>query len=274
MKQALLRSPLLHFMLLGGLLYGACGWRNASHIQAGQALSDEQILLREAQRLSLNRSDPVVRGRLLQNLRFAYPDAEASDAELLKQALALGMDERDLVTRRRLIQLMQQRLATETRISDAELQAFVAAHPERYAEAARIGFQQVFVDADRHGHDLAATVRNVQARLQQEDISVLGDPFLGGSRYSDASETEIAKIFGEDFAVAAMRATPQVWTGPIRSSYGLHFIRVASASPARAADFAAVRARAYYALLEQHEHSSLDAAMTRLRQHYAAQVWP
>ena len=64
---------------------------------------DEELLVREARALGWHRSDPVVRMRLVQNLRFVSPeDAEAEPDALLERAYALGMDETDVVVRRRL----------------------------------------------------------------------------------------------------------------------------------------------------------------------------
>ncbi len=296
-------KPLLHFLLLGGLLFGAqrltatwplCtraqtihisaeqvatlqrDWQrqlgrapDAAQLQAGvRRLADEEMLLREAVRLGLNRSDRVVRGRLLKNMRFAYPESGDEDEILLKKALALRMDQRDFVVRRRLIQLMEQRLATGAEVSDEALRRTIAEHPERYGGAARVAFHQVFVNGDLHRADLQSAALRVQSQLQAGRTDDPGDVFLGGHQFGASSETDIAKIFGAAFARAAIRAPAKTWIGPIASVYGLHFIYVDAVVPAQDADLEAVRSRATYAVLEQQEHSRVQQALGDLRQRY------
>lgn len=298
-------KPLLHFLLLGGLLFGAqrlaamsplfaapqtihirsdqldrlqAAWQRTQgsapdaeqRQRAMQQLADEEIMLREALRLGLNRSDPVVRSRLLQNLRFAYPDSSEDDESLLRKALALRMDERDFVVRQRLIQRMQQRLATGAAVTDEALRRDVAAHPQRYATAARLSFHQVFFSADLHGPDVQAAAEQLRPMLGSD--AAVGDPFLGGRRVEGASEADLSKLFGSAFAQAAMAATQGQWTGPIASPYGLHFIYVESVLAAEDADLATVRQRASYAVLEQEEQHRVQQALIQLRRHYPVVV--
>lgn len=296
---------LLHFLLLGGLLFAAqrltanwpllagtetirirsdqldrlqASWQRkrgdvpdaAQRQRALQQLADEEILLREALRLGLNRSDPVVRSRLLQNLRFAYPDSSEDDESLLRKAAMLRMDERDFVVRQRLIQRMQQRLATGAAVTDEALGRAVSAHPQRYGSAARLSFRQVFVSADLHGNDLQQAAQRLRAVLGSE--AAVGDPFLAGNRIEGASESDLSKLFGSGFAHEAIAAAPGQWTGPIASPYGLHFIYVESVLAAEPGDPATVRQRASYAVLEQAEQHRVRQALVKLRRRYAVVV--
>ena len=302
-------KSLLHFLLLGGLLFGAqrltatwplfapaqtihihaeqvstlqAEWQrelgrapDAAQLQAGvRKLADEEMLLREAVRLGLNHSDGVVRGRLLKNLRFAYPESSDDDESLLRKALALRMDQRDFVVRRRLIQLIEQRLATGAVVSEEALRRYISQHPERYAGETRVAFHQVFVSADIHRNDLAAAANALRARLNSSSDSSIGDPFLGGSQFALSSQTDIAKTFGTALADAAIHAPLQSWVGPITSVYGLHFIYLDERLPAQHADLDAVRQRATYAVLEQQEHSRVQQALVELRRRYAVVVEP
>ena len=296
-------KPLLHFLLLGGLLLGlqslTADWpllaaRQAIHIRSEQVmalqaewhgfvgrnpdaaqlqasvrkLADEEMLVQEALRLGLNRSDSVARGRLLQNLRFAYPDAAQDDERLLEQAVALRMDERDFVVRRRLIQLMQQRLSAGAALSDEALRQTLAAHPVRYGSERRVAFRQVFLSADSHREQLASAAEALQAKLKTASDKDLGEPFMGGSAFGLSSSADIAKTFGPAVAAAAMAAPPGLWTGPVRSVYGLHFIHVDAIEPAQEPDLETLRQRASYAALEQAEQAQIEQGLTQLRRRY------
>lgn len=296
-------KALLHFLLLGALLFGlqrlTADWpllaaaqpihirheqvvalQTEWHRTVGRApqpaqlqasvrqLADEEMLVQEALRLGLNRSDPVARGRLMQNLRFAYPDEALDDESVLEQAVALRMDERDFVVRRRLIQLMQQRLSAGAELSDEALRSTLAAHPARYDSERRVAFRQVFLSADVHRGQLARAGEALQARLRTAEDAKLGEPFLGGNEFGLSSAADIAKIFGPAFASAAMAAPLRRWTGPVRSAYGLHFIHVDAIQPAQAANLEAVRQRASYAALERVEQARVEQGLIQLRRRY------
>lgn len=310
-----LASQLLRYFLLGTVLYAASlataiwppPWRRGETIHIADAdvqslrntwsretgrmptaaeqaaslrkLADDETLFREALRIGLDRADPVVRARLIQNLRFTDPGTKQSDDELLREALALGMARHDTVVRRRLVQAMEQRIAASTRLSDAELRAYVAAHPERYAELARLQFSQVYLSADAHRARLDADARALGEKLgalaaDAPEAPALGDAFMLGRSFGPSTQEEIAQRFGQPFAAAVFAAPRDLWTGPIASAYGLQFVRVIAREPAHTADYSSVRRQAYYALLEEREHDSVATALRGLREHYPVIIDP
>jgi peptidyl-prolyl cis-trans isomerase C len=312
LKPLLLR-PLLHFLIFGALLFGfkqltsdgrALGigaepivvaaadverlraiWHaetrrpptNEELAASIRRHADEELLVREALRHGLDRSDVVVRQRLVQNVRFARAEPELDEPVAFAEALALGMAHRDLVARRRLVQAMEERLAQATRVTDAEVREYVATHADRYAAPRRISFDQVYLSSDRHGSALDARAAVLANRLasEQTDAAGLGDPFLLGTRFETQSQADLARGFGTGFAAAAIDAPLGQWSSPIRSAYGVHFIRVRAVETPGAIDFAAVRGQARYALLEERERLAVQAAIAALRPAYPLRIeWP
>ena len=140
-----LRSPLLHFIVLGALLFAAQGWRRSSTSatdagahrftlgadrlaelrrsfvqQTGrhpepaeiarmiEAEVDEEILYREAIARGLLERDGGVQTRLLQKMLFLEGGTQIEDASaLLSRAVALGLHREDVVVRRILVQKMK-----------------------------------------------------------------------------------------------------------------------------------------------------------------------
>jgi hypothetical protein len=307
-----IRSPLLHFFLIGGLLYGAerasDDWRafgfNREVVRIGAdeqvrvardlqlnlrraptaaeraaALNqfvDEEVLYREALRHGLDQSDGVVRSRLVQNMLFTSSGKEVSEGgALLREAKLLGMDRSDLVVRRRLVQLMERRMAAGVRLSDDEVKVYLAAHADAYRPSPRLRFTQVYLSADRHPHDLDAAARTLAAQLAGEpDRTDLGDPFLLGSNQGPATRATIAARFGAAFADAVAKAPQGSWQGPIRSTYGLHFVRVEADAAMPAVDESQTLVAARYALLEQRQHQRLRERLAALRLHYVIELDP
>lgn len=287
-----LRSPLLHFLLIGGLLFALLQGRgprgsepieisaaavqhlradwmretgrspNAQELRASlRRHADREMLLREALRLGLDRRDPVVRERLLLNIGFLWPDARLRTEQALGEARRLGMVERDLVVQRRLVQLMEARLA--------ELEAVTVSRSDLPAKS-RLQERRTFTQAwFSQSADSEAKLAAALARLQggaDADAAAEGEPFLLGRDFAVMSEIDIARRFGPGFAAALMQLPVGQWSGPLRSPYGLHLVRVGRVEPASESGFSA-RGRAYQALAKR-ETQQLADALKPLRARY------
>lgn len=169
---------------------------------------------------------------------------EADDATLLARAYAQGMDRSDVVVKRRLLERMRLALAEQARLEPPprdELEAYRAAHLALFRRPARLDLVQIFVSRDRHGERLDETARALGERLadatiSDEDALALGDPSLLPSRVTGTSQQELARRFGADFAASVFAAGStgsSGFSGPIQSSFGAHFVRVTSRSDER-----------------------------------------
>jgi hypothetical protein len=243
-----------------------------------EAAVDDELLLREARAQGFHRSDPLVRRRLVRNLRFLNEGPSRSDQELFREALALGMDRSDLVVRRRLIQkmkLLAQAAAAEP--TRAELEAFLLRNRSRFTRPARVRISHVYLSRDRRGDSLEADARALLDRLIAEsvdpqDASQLGDPFLLQHQLPLRSERELAKGFGPDFARRVLAQAPGGWSGPVASSYGLHLVWVHEHSPARPSPLESVAGELRAALLAERGEAELRARLLRLRARTAVRV--
>lgn len=199
-----LREPLLHFALLGTLLFLAkpalsfwlpfgqdrritisqaeidqftADWRT----QAGRVPTDKErqallrrhidreILFREALRRDLHRHDSVVRQRLLRNMKFLEPDTDAPDQELLEIALNLGMASEDLVARSRLIQRMQHDIESRIQVSDNDLRNYYQRHTEKLAPPARYDLRHLFFSNDRPASSTARNMTRNTANVRAQN---------------------------------------------------------------------------------------------------------
>ena len=298
-----IRLPLLHFLALGAALHLAAlllpaGW-SFSRETITVADSDlqqmrqewirssgrpptppelqasilrwvgEEALFREALRLGLDRDDPVVKQRLLRNLRFADPARSDRPDQLLRAARALGMVRHDPVIRRRLVQRIEQRLAGDLRVSDAELREYIAIYPQRYLRPARYAFDNVFVAGDGRHPDPAALAGAIRKRLDAGTPAVgEGDSFALPSGGAAQSHAEIARRMGPAIAEAVANAAENAWIGPVISTYGWHLLRVTRTVNAAEPDMDAVREPAARALQAERQEQRLGAERARLADRY------
>ncbi len=304
MPVSIYRQPLSHFLLLGALLYGAVQQLSALGLMPVAAVApitvtatdverlrrqwlalwareptakemqnllrryaDDEILLREALRLQLDRRDKVARERQIRNLRFAFPDSTASDESLLRTAAQLGMAERDPVVRHRLVQAMEHRIADHININDAEMRDYLRRHEARYAAAQRYQFSQLFFNADAPG-DAMLRAQNALSRIRAGFKPTPADPFLLGTDFRNLDQQDITLKLGPAIAAAVRTTAEGQWSEPVRSAYGLHLIYLEQRLPAAADDFQALRQRLAYAVLEEKSQSAVRAALPALRRRY------
>jgi hypothetical protein len=268
----LLREPLVTFVVLGLALfwgYGRIVPEDAAHTIRLSA-ADVAALRTDHQRRFGTEPTPEDDRAIVAH----YVDDEI----LYREALALGLDRGDIIVRRRLLQKMEfllDGLHPVPEPADAELEAYLAAHADRYRTPARIDLAHVFVSRDRHGAEAMAVADGLRAELVAgADPATLGDPFLRGRELRAQSEQDLAGIFGPAFARAALDLPPGDWSQPVTSSYGLHLVRVSKRTPAETPPLAAVRSGLRQDWAEERRDAARRSALEELRAKYEVRVDP
>ena len=228
-----LREPLLHFLIIGTglfLLY--------QFATGGNESAPREIVISESriEALAENFGRTWMRPPTPQELRGLVDDYVKEEV-FYREAIAMGLDRDDTVIRRRLRQKMEfvsEDAAATAEPTDAQLQQFLTAHPEKFVEPARVTFQQVFVNAERRGDAALSDAERILAELQAGRGPAIpaeaGDPTLLPASLEAASPQEIAGSFGEEFGKLLEDAPIDQWVGPIASSFGLHLVRVSARS--------------------------------------------
>lgn len=237
---------------------------------------DEEILYREARARGLDRDDRSVRWRLEEKMRFLGADENATPEELYREALELGLDRDDAILRRLLsekMRLLIQLGAVQDAPDDAVLGEYYAAHGDDYRHAARATLTQVFLSADKRGDHLSADADAMRAALGEgaprlDAPLAQGDVFPLGQHFKESSERSLAKLFGPDFAAAALRAPLGAWSTPIRSAYGLHLVWIHKRNEASQPPLDAVRSQVRQRYLSEQRERAFRAELRRLREQY------
>jgi hypothetical protein len=198
------------------------------------ARTEEALLLDAAERAGWARTDAVVRQRLLAALSAAGEGAEEPDRAALR-AVSLKLHRKDPVARARLIAAARrafERAGLDTKVTLDEVSAEIAAHPDRYRRPPQVRFRQVFLSVSRRGAGLEAAAAALRDRLSRPpppadgELALLGDPWQWGGGSAPARADRLDSLYGEGFGRAVSAAEVGRWTGPVRSSYGLHFVLV------------------------------------------------
>jgi hypothetical protein len=220
------REPLVHFMLLGALLFAASALRPSA--------GPETIVIDRATIDGLVRQQSEILGRPpSEEERALLVEGIVDDAVLLREAYRRGL-EQDVVVERHLVQKMRFILGEEVaEPSEAELRAHLQAESERYRNPPTVTLDQLFyVDPDAVPDDLLGQLRD------GADFRGLGDRlFMLGPTLDRYSVVDLTDLLGADLARQAFELPPGAWQGPFRSAEGVHFIRVVTRHPARVPAF-------------------------------------
>jgi hypothetical protein len=185
------------------------------------------------------------------------------DEVMIREARAMGMDRGDPIVRRRLVQKMESLLEEfhdREEPTEEELQATYEKHRLDFQEPSRISMTHIFLD--RSG-SAERPDREIEQLLEQlasgADPVKLGDPFLLGHHFQKRTQTELAAAFGKAFAESIRHLPEGEWFGPVESSYGLHLVLVEEIHEARQQTLPEVRPR----LIKQRKAAGREEARRR-----------
>jgi hypothetical protein len=268
----LLRDPLLHFLIIGAVLFGVFHLARAQHepapgeitVTAGQIASMKAIFTRTWQRPPTAKEiEALVRDYI-------------RDEVLYREGITMGLDRDDVVIRRRIRQKMEfvADLTADVEPNDAELKAFVADHPAWFRAEPRFSFSHVYFRASSEGGSRAAELEHLLQALNagSADASKAGDPFLAGSDFQNLARSDVAQTFGESFAAWMDRSGSGGWEGPVTSAYGVHLVRVSERVEARELTFEEAREAARREWLHGRKVAANDALYEKLRSRYVINV--
>jgi hypothetical protein len=240
----LLREPLLHFLLIGALLFLLYGALNR-----GQSDAPREIAISEArtEALAENFASVWMRPPTAVELKGLIDDYVAEEI-YYREAIAMGLDQDDTVIRRRLRQKMEfisEGVADAVEPTDAQLESYLDQHRDKFALPASLTFQQVYLSSERRGAAVRAAAEKLLADLQAgrgpADPVAAGDPTLLPPNMEVASPQAIAGTFGAEFAAQIDEAPEGQWYGPIRSGFGLHLVKVDERQAGRAPTLGEIR---------------------------------
>ena len=288
--RALIREPLLHFLLAGALLfiwYEMSGAADAEAQDPSVIEVDREALLAFMQYRASAFEPELFRARLdampAGELRALVEDYVREEV-LYREALAMAMDEGDYIIRQRLVQKLDFLLEDAARQAPdpdaATLAAFHQARREDYRVDAAYTFTHIFFDAEKRGWDearaaaLALLESGETASLAFTDAGRYSDryPFL--QNYVERTRDYVANNFNDDFVAAldAIEAPGRQWRGPFASRYGYHLVMLRERTEPYIPELPAVRER----VLEDYRFESMlrarEAALDRLISEYEVDV--
>lgn len=235
MVRALLKEPLVHFLGLGLVVFAVYYVLDPPDQPQHDGIVVTQARIEQLAGLFAKTWQRPPTPEQLNGLIDDYVKEEV----LYREALALGLDKDDTVVRRRMRQKMEFLSDIVIGIltpTDEELGAYLKANPNKFERDPQIAFEQVFLDPARHGERIDEDVASILEVLRSEppaDAAKQGDATLLPHKLGLTSSTRIGQTFGPEFAQAIVGIEPGAWSEPIKSTFGLHLVRIDKREPGR-----------------------------------------
>ena len=226
----ILKEPLLHFLILGTVLFAVYEWGAAG--RAANVSQIEEIVITEGRIYSLTQKFEKVwmRPPTEQELEGLIEGHIREDI-LYREALAMGLDRDDVIVRRRMrqkIEFLSEDIAKLEVPDEDALKAFLVTHPEKFRNSTRYSFRQVYLNANDRGQSVKAHAQDILAKLRKQDGNAVnaGDRFMIKHSFKNETDREIERTLGSQF-LKSLCETPQgSWQGPIVSGFGLHLVHI------------------------------------------------
>ncbi|MEM6992399.1 MAG: peptidylprolyl isomerase [Myxococcota bacterium] len=260
-----LREPLLHFVVLGGLLFGVVQWRQGDDPDANTIVVDADERARLSARFEEKQGRPPT-DEEARRLVDAWVDAQL----LYREGLSLGLDRGDPVIRRRIVEKMRFVAAEQAVVDapdDAKLEAFVDEHAERYAGPPRRDFTLVTFGGD-DAEALAAEARDkLVAGAAPRDV---GGRVATGKRFTPSNTRG---TYGAKIAEAVQSATPNEWT-LVDLGTGWSVLHVGPPTQSERPPLSKVRKQATLDWAEAQKKAAVQERVEALRERYRVVTQP
>lgn len=222
-----LREPLLHFILVGAVLFGL------DHLLVSRADDPHTIVVDAAVDNEAKQVFQTSRGRQpnaeeLRALRQVWLDNEV----LYREGVALGLDKGDITIRERVIFKALSMVDANTKLPEHDekiLREWFEKNRARYDQPARYNFQEAVLT----GESSEATVRSFVSALNS---GTAPDIEAGLRVFNGRPLGNLVQSYGAEFASALEASPPGEWRA-IQSKDGWRAMRLESVTPGQPADF-------------------------------------
>lgn len=271
-----LREPLLHFLILGALIFLVYG------LVSGKGRSQGEIFISQGQQENLANTffrtwQRPPTAKEFKGLLDDYVRLEIA----YRESQNMGLDSDDIIVRRRMrqkLELLAEDVASLAVPGDEQLQAFLDENAADYEREPVLSVRQVYFSPDRRGDAVESDAVAMRSRLRANgedlDIERMGDPLPLPFVLKGLSEGEIERRFGTQFVEELRGLETGQWEGPVASGFGLHLVIVDERTDGRMPELDEVRTEVQRDWFNQRRKEAVDGMYNRLAEDYTIVVEP
>lgn len=266
----LLREPLIHFLLLGGLLFALYSFLNKDEVDPADytipiTQSDVDRLVKAYQKNWNTSPDSATLAAIIEE--------EVNTELLYREALRMNLDHNDEIIRRRLKQkyeFLVKDLVSLDQASESDLKTFYNKHPELYQSPKTINFSQIYFSPDKRPNPQQdASILFSQINNQDSPKTFKeGDDFHLPTHFVRKDREAVRQEFGKQFTDALFQQKEQGWVSPIPSGYGYHLVYIDTILPSVPISFDRIQERVAQDWNQQQQMNYNEQLLKNLRSQY------
>jgi len=225
-KALLMGNSLLHFILVGAVLFAVFTIRNGTGESSSSTIKVDEGRIRWLAETFAVQFGHRPSATELNSMIKSYVNEEMS----YREALSLGLDQDDTIVRRRMIQkydflkLDEQPPAP----TEADLNRYYEANISKYKTPQLVTLCQAYVVSVPDRLVAMTRVKALASALQDGRVNLqeAGDPIEIPACFEDANQDDLRRLFGAFFASTMLKLPTGQWIAPVESGYGFHAVRV------------------------------------------------
>ncbi len=271
----ILKEPLLHFVLLGFIIFFVNDRVNDDADNEGK-----KIVVTSSQQENLENTFARTWQRPPTETELNSLIVDFIRQEIAyREGQAMQLDRDDIVIRRRMrqkLEMLAEDVASLVPPTEEEARAYFAKNAEDFRQAARLSVRQIYFQNDENADAAKQDALHVLDRLRYDEDSVdvigAGDPSLLPRELENVSETELDSLFGTGFAEALRDVAEGTWSAPITSGFGIHLVKVDERIESRLPEFEEVSDYITRELLVMRRSQAIEALYAKLAENYAISI--
>ncbi|WNC69980.1 peptidylprolyl isomerase [Thalassotalea nanhaiensis] len=234
----IITEPLIHFLLLSIIIFVIYDANNTPvsdsyqvTVSEGRVQQIKNDIVNSKQRLPVGKElDIAIKSFALNEI-------------YLREARELGLNKGDKIINRRLRQKMEyllDEMASLQEPSSEELNQFYDNNIDRYHLPNSYSFTQVYVSTDRTKDELVKHI-NMQKLLIEQGKEPQADASMLPAEINNKTSLQVERELGKILALKLEQLPLNQWAGPISSNIGQHFIYLHSRSVKKTKPFELVK---------------------------------
>jgi hypothetical protein len=272
----LAKEPLLHFVVLGAFVFVLYA------LLADDGPAEDEIFVSRGQQ------EHLVAGF---TRTWRRPPAPSEFNGLVndwireeiayREGVEMQLDTNDTIIRRRLrqkLEMLAEDIVSLEEPTEEVLAQYLADNQSDYTREPVYTLRQVYFSEDKRRDEAVTDAEQALVLLQTGSMMVdpetMGDPITLPHRLASERRGAVAATFGGEFAEGLSAIEPGVWSGPIRSGYGLHLVLVESLIPGRPLTLAEAEREVRRDWANERRNEAIDKLYETLREQYTITVEP
>ncbi|MEX0283144.1 MAG: peptidyl-prolyl cis-trans isomerase [Paracoccaceae bacterium] len=268
MARPLLREPLLHFLIAGAFLFAGYLYLNPT----SEVAPDEIVVTAVDIETMAQAFEASWRRAPTEDEQQALVESFIREEVLVREAEALGLDRDDAIIRQRLRQKMDFLLSSGANAltpTDEDLTTFLTENADRFEVRGQIAFDQVYLGQSVVLEDVDAAKAALQSGA---DANTIGQQTLLPATLPLSHPISIDSTFGAGFAGNLLNLPMGDWAGPVISGYGVHVVRVTERTDPTLPPLGEIRDKVEAGWRDQRAGELAEALFEELRSRYTIQI--